>query len=553
MRNRSAAVATAAALALAGGTLLATQPATAATTTTTTTTTGTVYYVSSSQGNDANSGTSPSAPWQSLDKVNAAQLNPGDQVLFADGDTFDGQLTVNSSGTAAAPIVFGAYGTGAAPLIQGSAADVTGGSNLAAVLVQNQQYLEFDDLALQNNRTVTRAGVADTDAYGLYINNTGTTNLQHYRINNVTIGNVIPLAYPGNIDANFVSGLSVQTQSTGTVSDVVIQNSTFTQNGRFGATFISNPKVSTATPTRSVQDVTFQNNTCTDNGGSCLMGSRVQNLLIQNNTVTNPGSTGTRLFGRGSGMWFIQCDDVVAQYNTVTGARGPADSSNIHIDAANHNVLIQYNTYSDNIGYGLEILGGNDTVIVRYNYSMNDGYRAGNGAMLFLGNYVPGTAGGQAKAPTNLWIYNNTYTIDPSMHEPFQVDATNSHIYNNLFTAYWTGTITGPTVAAESTGNTITNNLFNNAAPGVSALDAAPVVAAPKFNVAQGTSPSADYRLMTISPALGAGTTAIAQPAFAAAGQGIFANVGATATTDYFGNPIPATPNIGADQGAGVP
>jgi hypothetical protein len=71
------------------------------------------YYVSSSNGNDNNSGTSTSAAWQTLTKLSAQILVAGDTVFFRRGDTFRGSLTVNQSGTAAQPIVFAAFGTGA--------------------------------------------------------------------------------------------------------------------------------------------------------------------------------------------------------------------------------------------------------------------------------------------------------------------------------------------------------------------------------------------------------------------------------------------------------
>ncbi len=47
------------------------------------------YYVSSS-GNDANSGTSESSPWKTLNKVNSFTPKPGDQILFKRGEEWTG-------------------------------------------------------------------------------------------------------------------------------------------------------------------------------------------------------------------------------------------------------------------------------------------------------------------------------------------------------------------------------------------------------------------------------------------------------------------------------
>src|SRR5688500_3116605 len=47
----------------------------------------TTYYLSPG-GNDAFAGTSAAAPWRTIAKVNALDLEPGDQVLFQGGQTF---------------------------------------------------------------------------------------------------------------------------------------------------------------------------------------------------------------------------------------------------------------------------------------------------------------------------------------------------------------------------------------------------------------------------------------------------------------------------------
>ena len=66
----------------------------------------------------------PTAPvhrqrWKGLDQVNAADLKPGDTVLFRRGDAWRGQL-LPKSGKAGMPVTYGAYGTGPRPLLLGS-------------------------------------------------------------------------------------------------------------------------------------------------------------------------------------------------------------------------------------------------------------------------------------------------------------------------------------------------------------------------------------------------------------------------------------------------
>ncbi|MBW4055876.1 MAG: right-handed parallel beta-helix repeat-containing protein [Proteobacteria bacterium] len=77
------------------------------------------YYVSTTTGNDNNNGLTLQTPWRTLSKVNGAVLRPGDKVLFKRGDEWRGQL-VPKSGSAGAPITYGAYGSGTKPLLLGS-------------------------------------------------------------------------------------------------------------------------------------------------------------------------------------------------------------------------------------------------------------------------------------------------------------------------------------------------------------------------------------------------------------------------------------------------
>ena len=49
------------------------------------------YYVSL-LGDDNNSGTSPEEAWQTIDKVNSIDFEPGDSILFEGGATYNGNL-----------------------------------------------------------------------------------------------------------------------------------------------------------------------------------------------------------------------------------------------------------------------------------------------------------------------------------------------------------------------------------------------------------------------------------------------------------------------------
>ncbi|MCW5897950.1 MAG: right-handed parallel beta-helix repeat-containing protein [Flavobacteriales bacterium] len=78
------------------------------------------YYVSPN-GNDNNNGTSPATAWRTVQRAQQVTqtMQPGDRILFERGGLYPGMLSLNASGTAANPMVFGAYGTGEKPIISG--------------------------------------------------------------------------------------------------------------------------------------------------------------------------------------------------------------------------------------------------------------------------------------------------------------------------------------------------------------------------------------------------------------------------------------------------
>jgi hypothetical protein len=77
------------------------------------------YYVDASRPNDNGNGWSPATAWKTIDKVNAANLLPGDVVLFRRGEVFRGTL-IPRNGNSTSHIRYGAYGSGPKPRLYGS-------------------------------------------------------------------------------------------------------------------------------------------------------------------------------------------------------------------------------------------------------------------------------------------------------------------------------------------------------------------------------------------------------------------------------------------------
>jgi hypothetical protein len=80
------------------------------------------FYVDGTDGNDSNDGLTPDTAWQTVSKVAAQSFVAGESIGFKRGTSFRGTLTVPTSGTASAPIVYGAYGVGDGPLFRASTA-----------------------------------------------------------------------------------------------------------------------------------------------------------------------------------------------------------------------------------------------------------------------------------------------------------------------------------------------------------------------------------------------------------------------------------------------
>lgn len=164
------------------------------------------YYVSSSVGNDANSGTALSSPWKSLSKVNSTSFEPGDSILFKRGDVWIADaLIVSSSGTQGSPIIFGAYGSGNLPKIDGNESSSFPNWYKGVLQIIGKNWVTVEHLELTNvqKHIVTLSGdsasatstavvirncilhVNGSGYMGIYVGNLGTQG----SVTNITIDN----------------------------------------------------------------------------------------------------------------------------------------------------------------------------------------------------------------------------------------------------------------------------------------------------------------------------------------------------------------------------
>ncbi len=153
--------------------------------------TGTTYYVDADGGDDAASGTSAAAAWQSFANVNGREFAPGDRILLkagstwsASGDEVSGEaydfttwssgvgtdvegpdatalLAPGGSGTAGHPIVLSSYGDGDAPELNGR------GAVNDVLQLTNQSHWDVSNLEISNETPGFDPTVfTPTSAYG---------------------------------------------------------------------------------------------------------------------------------------------------------------------------------------------------------------------------------------------------------------------------------------------------------------------------------------------------------------------------------------------------
>lgn len=520
------------------------------------------YYLSSSTGNDNNNG-SQTQPWKTLSKLSNTTLGPGDTVYFKKGDTFRGHYVVNGSGTEGNLITFTSYGSGNQPIISGSSHDDGGGDYREAILVTNHDNMVFDGLEIQNHRTISRSGVGDLVSFGIRIEvSDSNVDLNNFSFRNMTFKNVYALYWVDPADQNAfndfeVSGLTFISSWGGIINNVIVEESYFTDLQRIGV-HIKNTMGKTSTKRNT--NFVFRNNEFFQIGGTCVLPIRTENCLIENNIFNQPGAkTNDKMIGRGSAVWNWYSINTIVQYNQAINAKGILDSHGIHVDHSNVNTFIQYNYMQDCEGGFVEILGGNQRAVYRFNISVNDGWRvnpnwANSDHTIWLNDKI----GGQSGHPSyDSYIYNNTVVINKSGNDAFDtaidINGQNTRIFNNIFYAV-NGSGIGNQQGNYSDPNLMmTNNLFfGNIRNNFKTIDANRIEVNPVFYNEQ-SGDQYGFQIDASSQAIDAGaayTGNYAHPAIPVDASTIFANLEEYPTVDFFGNSLSgdSTPNIGASN-----
>lgn len=351
---------------------------------------GTTYYVSPS-GNDASSGTSTSAPWKTINKVNSVTFHAGDQILFQGGQTFSGIIYFPQAdaGTATNPITVASYGSGRAT--------INGGTG-TALYAYNTAGFSIHDINFTGSGSTTNTG----SAINFYNDLANNTILDYIKVNNTTI-------------TGFHAGISIGSgNGSSGYSNMALQNGTISNCAQSGiVTYANNPNVhqNVYVGSMTVSNITGVTNQTTNSGNGIVLGS-VANATIEKSLVHDSGQLCTAS-QCAAGIWAYNSTNVVMQYNEVynmhTGSQADGDGLDLDINMANS--VMQYNYSHNNDGPGILMASnfsgtnGYNNNTIRYNISENDARK--------------NTAAGAIEAwgsVTNTQVYNNTVYITPNAY-----------------------------------------------------------------------------------------------------------------------------------------
>jgi parallel beta-helix repeat protein len=422
----------------------------------------TTYYFAAN-GNDGNSGTSSSSPWQTLSKLNsiASSLNPGDFVLLNRGDVFYGSITINRSGSSGAPITLGAYGNGAKPVIWGFST-VSSWNNLGGNIWESSNPVS----SLSNTNMVVVNGVNTpmgrypNSGFLYYQSHVGQTSITSNGLTGSTNWTGAELALHM---ATFTMGRDpITSQSGGTLTYTAAPNDALIQYDNQGFFIQNDPRTldslnewyynpstkklriySPSMPSNvmlTATDVLFnsnqQNYFVLDN--ISFQGSNSTSVLINNSkysTVQNCdfNYTGKDAIygpysGNSTGFSILNCtmnntnntaidlnpefDNATIKSNSilnsgmVPGMGGGQPNNYAAIVATGANNLIQYNNI-DGSGYvGINFFGSNS--VISYNYVNNFCNVLHDGGGIYTWNIWPNTQQTNIKVSNNIVLNSAT-------------------------------------------------------------------------------------------------------------------------------------------------
>ncbi|NPE27029.1 hypothetical protein HNV12_03440 [Methanococcoides sp. SA1] len=465
---------------------------------------GVSYYVSYTDGNDANctglsstaypgTGSGIDCPYQNLAKLDSGLAN-GDTILLKRGDTWNGTRGLRIKYN----LTVGAYGNGDKPHIKTTNADGYGAiygyvSNLSGVVVENIRItgpMTFNNIG--SNITIRNIDVLSSNVNGILLQKIDGYLIEGCVVNNASSGIVIYGSATDKITNGtiqnctigpFINGDDITLHSDG--SGNTIGNTHYILNNTLlGA---NENCIDTAVGEVGIRPsgLIVRNNTCT-NASSYGMGAGMDDILFENNFIYNSGE---------EGFYLGHANNTTIRYNLVTnpGKEAVAMTSGVIRNTVNNYI------------YGNTFIGGSATsrsIIRIYSGGGNNvGFDLKNNIISEEINKFIEFA--SAATPNNtLSVFDNNLYYDSGGYlDRWMINGT---LYDSL--SEWKVALGGLGLGNDNTAQSTDPLLLNSSGD---------------------MNTSINFQLQYNSPAIDAGT-----------------NV--NLTTDYAGNPIYGTPDIGA-------
>lgn len=458
----------------------------------------TTYYVDSLAGDDANAGTSESAPFKSLKKASSLTLNPGDRLLLKGGSTWTGSLNVTGVGTETAPIIVGSYGQGRAR-INGNAT-VTN-----AVYVKNSQYLRVQDLEVTNSAAFTTS--TNSIYRGIYVEAKDIGQINGIVIQNNYVHSVdgqgksggianggIAVGVRGNSVPTWYSKLKITGNEVGDINAYGISTfTTWCANCQIYPNETGIPTSELSAQRRAFDAPVISDNYVHDTTGGGITPQYADNAVVEYNTVDRAASRQLVAGGGNVAIWWQGTNNILVQYNVVrrtgyTGlytSLGAVDAQAFDADMGTTNSTVQFNVTEENEGGFFMCLISSWNNQVRYNVSVNDKRRtfslwSGCGNTRAYNNTIVGTSEPTATRTTingettpekqEAWVrnqtgqsqllFNNIFVNPAKATYRYQGDRTSSYSNN----VYWENGTSASTPANDPTARTLDPQFAN---PGV--------------------------------------------------------------------------------------
>lgn len=455
------------------------------------------YYVNSVSGNDGFSGTSAATPWQSLNKLDTASLQPGDTVYLADGSNWYGQrLVATASGTANDPITYTSYGSGADPTIWGSV-PVSNSDFQPLAGASGTYFVPASDItSTWGPNSVTPGAAAPLPVGSVFENG----NFLH----SASLLSSSPLSYVESNANSWYYGGSGAAEGLYVNAGAPI---TATSSNQFTASGIaggSDPYLGVVY-SNGQSNVTFENLSITqsaavDGGGYGFSAAGGSNVKLLNSTVTGAGK------------------HAVAAIDTTGFLAQNVSVSNMMPDQG-YGAATAFVAYSDYTSSGDTSAWVNDSA----NLGQNNVYPA---------FYDHWTASASDPTPiakitvTNMQVQAGGMigAIDPSAPAGGSATVTGGEVVNGGVSAYGNATvsgvlITGPAgqISLNGANNVVENNIISGAAPNWQG---------PEYGAIQedGTNDTVRYNTVVLAPTNG-GTSPAIGIGSSSTGAQIYANI----------------------------